>query len=184
MKIRPPAALLDVDGVRLHYVERGSGESLVLLHGNGSMIEDLESTQPDLRVMVFDRPGFGHGDRHPRGKPRLRSRNLLPAKPTRDAHDRSAIGTSRRSFFGKASFFSIVGETASGSAFDREARAAAHRHLPFGTKVRATNVANNKSVVVTITDRGPGKRGRVLDLSLNAARTLGTTDRGVAETSC
>jgi rare lipoprotein A len=48
--------------------------------------------------------------------------------------------------------------------------------------VRATNVANNKSVVVTITDRGPGKRGRVLDLSLNAARTLGITDRGVAET--
>jgi rare lipoprotein A len=55
------------------------------------------------------------------------------------------------------------------------------RHLQFGTIVRVTNLANNKSVVVTITDRGPHKRDRVLDLSLNAARTLGITDRGVAE---
>lgn len=60
---------LDVDGVRLHYVERGSGEPLVLLHGNGSMIEDFESSGLiDLaakkhRVIVFDRPGFGHSDR-------------------------------------------------------------------------------------------------------------------------
>ena len=104
------------------------------------------------------------------------------AKPTRDPRDRSAIGTSRRSFSGKASFYSYhSGKTASGSAFDREARTAAHRHLPFGTKLRVTNVANDKSVVVTITDRGPHRRGRVLDLSLNAARTLGIIDRGVAE---
>lgn len=60
---------LDVDGVRLHYVERGSGEPLVLLHGNGSMIEDFESSglidlaSKDYRVIVFDRPGFGHSDR-------------------------------------------------------------------------------------------------------------------------
>jgi len=60
---------LDVDGVRLHYVERGSGEPLVLLHGNGSMIEDFESSglidlaARNYRVIVFDRPGFGHSDR-------------------------------------------------------------------------------------------------------------------------
>ena len=66
-----PAAgrFLDVDGVRLHYVERGSGEPLVLLHGNGSMIEDFESSglidlaAKHFRVIVFDRPGFGHSDR-------------------------------------------------------------------------------------------------------------------------
>jgi rare lipoprotein A len=51
----------------------------------------------------------------------------------------------------------------------------------FGTEVRATNVANNKSLVITITDRGPHTPDRVLDLSLNAARILGITDRGVAE---
>jgi pimeloyl-ACP methyl ester carboxylesterase len=66
----PPAGrFLDVDGVRLHYVERGAGEPLVLLHGNGSMIEDFESSglidlaAKNYRVIVFDRPGFGHSDR-------------------------------------------------------------------------------------------------------------------------
>jgi rare lipoprotein A len=104
------------------------------------------------------------------------------AAAPRGARDRSALRTSHRNFSGMASFYSYrAGKTASGSRFNREASTAAHRSLPFGTKVRVTNVANNKSVVVTITDRGPYKRGRVLDLSLHAARTLGLTDRGVAE---
>jgi rare lipoprotein A len=58
---------------------------------------------------------------------------------------------------------------------------AAHRSLPFGTKVRVTDLATNKSVVVVITDRGPKVRDRVLDLSLAAARGLGITARGVAQ---
>ena len=66
----PPAGrFLDLNGVRIHYVERGSGEPLVLLHGNGSMIQDFESSglidlaAKSYRVIVFDRPGFGHSDR-------------------------------------------------------------------------------------------------------------------------
>ena len=66
----PPAGqFLEVNGVRLHYVERGSGAPLVLLHGNGSMIQDFESSglidlaAKNYRVIVFDRPGFGHSDR-------------------------------------------------------------------------------------------------------------------------
>jgi pimeloyl-ACP methyl ester carboxylesterase len=66
----PPAGrFIEVNGVRLHYVERGAGEAVVLLHGNGSMIQDFEcSGLIDLvatnhRVIVFDRPGFGHSDR-------------------------------------------------------------------------------------------------------------------------
>jgi pimeloyl-ACP methyl ester carboxylesterase len=66
----PPAGqFLEVNGVRLHYVERGAGEPLVLLHGNGSMIQDFESSglidlaAKNYRVIVFDRPGFGHSDR-------------------------------------------------------------------------------------------------------------------------
>ena len=66
----PPAGkFLDVDGVRLHFVERGSGEPLVLLHGNGSMIQDFESSglidlaARSYRVIAFDRPGYGHSDR-------------------------------------------------------------------------------------------------------------------------
>src|SRR5690348_1260621 len=69
-KDNPPAGrFLEVNGVRLHYVERGSGAPLVLLHGNISMIQDFESSDLiDLaakshHVIVFDRPGFGHSDR-------------------------------------------------------------------------------------------------------------------------
>jgi rare lipoprotein A len=58
---------------------------------------------------------------------------------------------------------------------------AAHRSLPFGTRVRVTDVASSKSVVVLIVDRGPWIRDRVLDLSLGAARSLGITERGVAQ---
>jgi pimeloyl-ACP methyl ester carboxylesterase len=66
----PPAGrFLELNGVRLHYIERGAGEPLVLLHGNGSMIQDFESSglidlaAKNYRVIVFDRPGFGHSDR-------------------------------------------------------------------------------------------------------------------------
>jgi pimeloyl-ACP methyl ester carboxylesterase len=69
----PPAGRFnEVNGVRLHYVERGAGDTVVLLHGNGSMIQDFECSglidlvAKDHRVIVFDRPGFGHSDR-PRG---------------------------------------------------------------------------------------------------------------------
>jgi pimeloyl-ACP methyl ester carboxylesterase len=66
----PPAGrILNINGVRLHYVERGSGQPLVLLHGNGSMIQDFESSglidlaAEKYRVIAFDRPGYGHSDR-------------------------------------------------------------------------------------------------------------------------
>jgi pimeloyl-ACP methyl ester carboxylesterase len=72
-RLNPPQGqFLQVDGVRLHYVERGKGEPLVLLHGNGSMIQDFESSglldkaAKKYRVIVFDRPGHGHS-RRPRG---------------------------------------------------------------------------------------------------------------------
>ncbi len=70
----PPAGeFIDIEGVRLHYVERGDGDALVLLHGNGSMIQDFASSglmdmaAKRYRVIAIDRPGFGHSDR-PRDK--------------------------------------------------------------------------------------------------------------------
>jgi rare lipoprotein A len=62
--------------------------------------------------------------------------------------------------------------TASGERYDEKALTAAHRTLPFGTRVQVTNLANGRSVVVTITDRGPFTRGRVIDVSRRAARKL------------
>ncbi len=70
--------------------------------------------------------------------------------------------------------------TASGERFDRDAFTAAHRSLPFGTRLVVTNVDNGASVVVTVNDRGPFTVGRVLDLSLAAARELGMVDAGTA----
>jgi rare lipoprotein A len=68
-------------------------------------------------------------------------------------------------------------KTASGQRFNQEAMTAAHRSLPFGTRVRVTHAG--RSVIVTINDRGPFVHGRVLDLSTGAARAVGLTGRGV-----
>jgi rare lipoprotein A len=67
-------------------------------------------------------------------------------------------------------------QTASGARFVASAMTAAHRTLPFGTKVRVTNKANGRSVVVTINDRGPFVRGRIIDQSTGAAGVIGGSD--------
>jgi rare lipoprotein A len=106
----------------------------------------------------------------------------IVGEPTRGSKDRSATRSFKRVFSGKASYYSYrTGKTASGSLFDRNLLTAAHRSLPFGTRVRVTDLATSKSVVVRITDRGPMVRSRVLDLSLGAARSMGITDRGVVQ---
>lgn len=68
--------------------------------------------------------------------------------------------------------------TASGERFNRNALTAAHRRLPFGTRVRVVNVLNGRQVVVRINDRGPFVRGRNIDVSEGAARALGFIGRG------
>lgn len=70
--------------------------------------------------------------------------------------------------------------TANGEIFDKEAKTAAHRTLPFGTLVRVRNLDNGREVVVRINDRGPFARGRILDLSEAAARVLGMVESGTA----
>jgi rare lipoprotein A len=84
-----------------------------------------------------------------------------------------------RGFSGKASYYGNESgsRTASGQRFNQNAMTAAHRSLPFGTKLRVTH--RGQSVVVTINDRGPFIRGRVLDLSTGAARAIGLTGAGV-----
>jgi rare lipoprotein A len=84
-----------------------------------------------------------------------------------------------RSFSGMASYYGNESgsRTASGQRFNQNAMTAAHRSLPFGTKLRVTH--GGSSVIVTINDRGPFVRGRVLDLSTGAARAIGLTGAGV-----
>jgi rare lipoprotein A len=71
--------------------------------------------------------------------------------------------------------------TASGQKLNPNALTAAHRTLPFGTKVRVTNKSNGRSVIVTINDRGPFTRGRIIDVTPAAARALGFS--GLAKVS-
>jgi rare lipoprotein A len=81
---------------------------------------------------------------------------------------------------GKASFYSHGAKTANGERFQPSAMTAAHRTLPFGTKVRVTDVQSKRSVVVRINDRGPFIKGRIIDVSRGAANELGMIGRGIA----
>jgi len=83
--------------------------------------------------------------------------------------------------YGLASFYDEDTETANGEKFDPQAMTAAHPSLPFGTKLRVTNVATGHSVTVRVNDRGPHVQGRVVDLSRSAAETLGIVEQGVAQ---
>lgn len=81
---------------------------------------------------------------------------------------------------GLASFYSEGTSTASGEKFDPNQLTAAHRSLPFGTRLRVTNTATGKSVTVRVNDRGPYVPGRVVDVSYSAAEALGMVRSGTA----
>jgi rare lipoprotein A len=97
----------------------------------------------------------------------------------RDANASMGSTSGGHSFSGMASFYGNESgsKTASGARFNQNAMTCAHRSLPFGTKLRVTH--GGRSVVVTVNDRGPFVRGRVLDLSTGAARAVGLTGAGV-----
>jgi rare lipoprotein A len=113
-----------------------------------------------------------HGHRH------FHHARNTPAGSWSDANA-SIPSFSGRSFSGVASFYGNESgsKTASGQHFNQNAMTAAHRTLPFGTRLRVTH--GGRSVVVTVNDRGPFIRGRVLDLSTGAARAIGLTSAGV-----
>ena len=87
------------------------------------------------------------------------------------------------SLSGKASYYWQPQRVASGGWFNPNAMTAAHKTLPFGTKVRVTNRNNGKSVVVTINDRGPYIAGRIIDLSKAAAHAISMQGSGVVPVS-
>lgn len=84
-----------------------------------------------------------------------------------------------QTWIGKASHYWLRGPTASGGRVGQFT--AAHRSLPLGTRARVTNLNNHRSVVVTINDRGPFIRGRIIDVSTGAADALGFRVAGLAQ---
>jgi rare lipoprotein A len=109
--------------------------------------------------------------------------NVTPAKPARKV----AVGPSVRiTFNGMASWYGPGfhgNRTANGERYNQNAMTAAHRSLPFGTRVRVTNLRNGRSVIVRINDRGPFIRGRIIDLSVAAAKQINMFSSGVAPIS-
>ena len=95
----------------------------------------------------------------------------VDAKPARG--ERGKVSLYGKEFAGR--------KTASGALFDPEAMTMAHRTLPFGTRVRVTNLENKRSVEVVVNDRGPFVDGRIADLSMAAARALGMIADGVVD---
>jgi rare lipoprotein A len=92
-----------------------------------------------------------------------------------------AAAQSPHQFTGIAAYYSTdySGRTARGDQYDPKKFTAAHRSLPFGTRLRVTDPRSQRSVVVVVNDRGPFSKGRVLDLSLAAAKVLQMTGRGL-----
>jgi rare lipoprotein A len=96
-----------------------------------------------------------------------------PFAPRRDG------GATKTASKGVASFYTEGTQTASGEKFNTMEMTAAHPTLPFGTKLRVTDVASGKSVTVRVNDRGPYIPGRIVDVSYSAANALGMVGKGV-----
>jgi rare lipoprotein A len=116
--------------------------------------------------------------RHPQLATRERksvARRHLAAAPHKSATRRRIVSE------GLASFYKEAQQTASGEKFDAGKLTAAHPTLPFGTKLRVTNLATGRSVTVRVNDRGPYVPGRIVDVSYSAAKALGMVGSGVAK---
>ena len=107
-------------------------------------------------------------------------RVAVAKKHTPFASDKNAAETQVASH-GLASFYTEGTQTANGERFDTRQLTAAHPTLPFGTRLRVTNVATGRSVTVRVNDRGPFVPGRVVDVSYSAAETLGMVGGGIAK---
>ncbi|HEX6209247.1 MAG TPA: septal ring lytic transglycosylase RlpA family protein [Methylomirabilota bacterium] len=104
------------------------------------------------------------------------STSTPPPAPGAAPRARLTTQTGRASWYGRMHHGRL---TASGERFDMHALTAAHPTLPFGTRLRVVNLANDRVVEVRINDRGPNVSGRIIDLSYAAARALGAIDPGI-----
>ena len=102
-----------------------------------------------------------------------------PRKHTPFAAD-SHLAKTQFASYGVGSFYVEEQQTANGENFNPKDLTAAHPTLPFGTRLRVTNVATGRSVVVRVNDRGPFVPGRIVDVSYSAAEALGMVERGIA----
>jgi rare lipoprotein A len=117
-------------------------------------------------------------DHHRTASPVIKRRVAAVRKHTPFASRKNA-GDAKTASHGMASFYTEGTKTASGEKFNTMEMTAAHPTLPFGTKLRVTDVGSGKSVTVRVNDRGPYVQGRVVDVSYSAANALGIVGKGV-----
>ena len=117
----------------------------------------------------------GCGSREPRpGYNRLTGRIVNKGSPAKAGMEEvGMISYYGPGFHGK--------KTANGEIFNQHALTAAHKTFPFNTKLRVTLISTGKSIIVRVNDRGPFKKGRILDLSLGAAKKIGLIKSGTAK---
>ncbi|MBW4670466.1 MAG: septal ring lytic transglycosylase RlpA family protein [Cyanomargarita calcarea GSE-NOS-MK-12-04C] len=187
------------------YVIRVNGEELVEIDGNTRLPDTTNNLSQDalqatnrLRRLISGTRPLSEVVNIPGQQevPKQVQQTVKPAEQTvkkpqqtvkkpEQATKKSEQNTAKKvrsSGKGMASFYGYgdSSRTSTGERFNPEGLTAAHRTLPFGTKVRVTNTGNGRSVVVRINDRGPFIRGRVIDVSLGAAKRLGMISSGVA----
>ncbi|MEA5572013.1 septal ring lytic transglycosylase RlpA family protein [Calothrix sp. UHCC 0171] len=163
------------------YVIKVDGQEIVAIDSNTSLSDSTNNQAQDaLQATNRLRRLIGNAS------PLTEIANLpvnVPAISIPRSPDQIAIAPVKQTLNGIASFYGYDGsgnKTATGERFNPEGMTAAHRHLPFGTRVRVTNIRNGRSVIVRINDRGPFIRGRIIDLSYGAARVIGMIGRGLA----
>ncbi len=111
----------------------------------------------------------------------MQNASLVQPEEAKASVEPAHATASRSAAYGVASYYSEGHATASGERFDPRQMTAAHRSLPFGTKLRVTNVKSGHSVVVRVNDRGPFVHGRVVDVSYAAAREIDLVGAGTAK---
>jgi len=141
---------------------------LAIKAGREILYDRYVAMKPDEPMIVHKEPAQNAAVPRPRA----------PEQPEAVVRDQTLVGAA--SWYGPG-FHGRT--TASGEVFDQDAMTAAHKSLPFGTKLLVCDETTGKTVVVTVNDRGPFIAGRILDLSANAAQKLGIMSRGVARVS-
>lgn len=183
---------LDAQAIRYEWSNRDkrywvtvAGEPLVAIDRETLAPLPTESYSADA-VQVANRLRRQLGNAQPlayNGQLRMRDGSLPGASDETNLQHNGVAYAVRSSSSGMASWYGpgFHGRrTANGERFNQNAMTAAHRTLPFGTLVRVTNVENGQSAIVRINDRGPFIRGRIIDLSVGAARAIDMYSDGVA----
>lgn len=133
------------------------------------------------RNSEFVSPGQQASLKHNRTASFATNRRIASVKKHTPFARHNNAGPTRMASQGIASFYTEDQETASGEKFDTNDLTAAHPTLPFGTRLRVTNVETGRSVTVRVNDRGPYVPGRVVDVSHSAADALGMVGNGIAK---